>query len=526
MFGRVEQADFDNYKKKVDSELSSIKNEIGNLKSSVSSGLDALRAEMKATATVSDEVARQAAANAAESEKKIKGIEEFFTNALKELNSLQDDAKKLYSSVANVESSIVDSKTNISDIIVEAKKYLAEINDKKSAIEIEYARISEKAVEFNSYLEQSKDLPKSLEDTKGLLEEGKKLVDGMQSLLTHALKRKGEIDDLYKEIYGEDISDSEGKTEHTSGKKDELDAAYITLRSDITQIQGTVNKTVESIRLSYLELQKKNSNEFDELLKESKTRYDDVDTQLKGLLPGAMAAGLSAAYEEKKVEEIESLRSFDTAFRFAIVGMVAISCIPAAIDIYLVHWKDIDLLKVLKDTPTLLFAILPLYFPVLWMAYSSNKKSNLSKRLIEEYTHKSVLGKTYSGLANQIENLQQHGEVKDELRTKLLFNVLQVSAENPGKLITNYSKSDHPLMDALENSVKLADSVSALAKIPGFSAIATKLAAKADRLLEENTEKVKRGVDTQEALEKGDKSNSDSEDLGDDSSAEERKKAA
>ncbi|MET3132368.1 hypothetical protein AAKU55_002640 [Oxalobacteraceae bacterium GrIS 1.11] len=214
-----------------------------------------------------------------------------------------------------------------------------------------------------------------------------------------------------------------------------------------------------------------------------------------------MAAGLSAAYEEKKNDEINSLNSFDKVFRWAIGGMVCISSIPLGIDIYLFVWKSLDLVKIFKDTPTLILVILPLYFPVLWLAYSSNKKANLSKRLIEEYTHKSVLGKTFSGLSNQIETLQNQGAVKDELRTKLLFNVLQVSAENPGKLITNYSKSDHPLMDALENSVKLADSISALSKIPGFSAIANKLAQKTDDLLKENTKKVEDGLQTQEVME-------------------------
>ena len=79
-----------------------------------------------------------------------------------------------------------------------------------------------------------------------------------------------------------------------------------------------------------------------------------------------------------------------------------------------------------------------------------------------------------------------------------------MSAENPGKLITNYNKSDHPLMDALENSAKLADSVSALAKIPGFSSLANKLAQKADNVIRENSKKVETGLDVQETLEASD----------------------
>lgn len=126
----------------------------------------------------------------------------------------------------------------------------------------------------------------------------------------------------------------------------------------------------------------------------------------------------------------------------------------------------------------------------------------MSKRLIEEYTHKAVLGGTFSGLSNQIESLPRDSLVRDELRTKLLFNLLQVSSENPGKLITDYNKSDHPLMDALENSAKLSGSIETLSKLPGFSAIAKKLAARTEELISNETKKVVDGLAAQSELEK------------------------
>jgi len=113
-----------------------------------------------------------------------------------------------------------------------------------------------------------------------------------------------------------------------------------------------------------------------------------------------------------------------------------------------------------------------------------------------------VLGGTFSGLSNQIESLPRESVVRDELRTRLLFNLLQVSSENPGKLITDYNKSDHPLMDALENSAKLSDSIETLSKLPGFSAIANKLAARTEEILNNETKKVVDGLAAQDELEK------------------------
>ena len=73
---------------------------------------------------------------------------------------------------------------------------------------------------------------------------------------------------------------------------------------------------------------------------------------------------------------------------------------------------------------------------------------NLSKRLIEEYTHKEVVSKTFEGLSAQIEGIKD-SKVSAELKAKLLHNILEISLENPGKLISDYNKSDHPILEKI-----------------------------------------------------------------------------
>ncbi len=136
----------------------------------------------------------------------------------------------------------------------------------------------------------------------------------------------------------------------------------------------------------------------------------------------------------------------------------------------------------------------PLYIPVLWLAYSANKSLKLSKRLIEEYTHKEVLSKTFEGLSQQIENIEDK-DISSDLRTKLLYNIIEVNSENPGKLITDYNKSDHPLMDALDKSFKLANAVDKLSEIPGLSKLAAVLDKKSKRIIKEKQEKTNEGLD-------------------------------
>lgn len=228
-------------------------------------------------------------------------------------------------------------------------------------------------------------------------------------------------------------------------------------------------------------------------------------------MPGATAAGLSYAYEEKRNEEVEFLKKSEERFLKAIYSLIAISILPVSIAIYILSFTNKNLFDVIDYLPKLISAFIPLYIPVFWVAYSTNKKINLSKRIIEEYTHKEVLGKTFSGLSNQIEKTNGDSEVQNELRLKLLFNFMQVTAENPGKLISDYNTADHPVMDAIEKSAKLTDALERIARIPGFAPVAKKLAEKAEGILDKNNKKIEVGLDANEMFNKekikGDDSN-------------------
>ncbi len=150
--------------------------------------------------------------------------------------------------------------------------------------------------------------------------------------------------------------------------------------------------------------------------------------------------------------------------------------------------------EAILQMPRLVLSIIPLYVPVLWVAVSSNRKMNLSKRLIEEYTHKEVLSKTFEGLATQIQNLND-SDISAELKTRLLYNILEVSSENPGKLISDYNKSDHPLMDALDKSMKLTNAIDYLAKIPGMSKLVEVLDNKSKEIVEKAADKAATGIE-------------------------------
>lgn len=459
-------------------EFDLFKNQIDSFKHHVDDRLRKISSEVERSATDSELEAKGAAERALQFEESSRAASGKIGEALSEISAFR---ATLLENIENLKEKInrsENSEEKLSEKINNVSSIYSEFLERKKGLDTSIEDLSVKIKSANDYLKRSEKLPDAVKEAEKLVEELSSSGESAKNILGNVVSRKNDVDKLHKEIYGEDINDADGKATHIDGVKDKLESAYENIKNNIEELEVDAAKAVEDVVVKHEMVLSERKENYENLIKEARARYEQINSQITGLLPGAMAEGLSAAYEKKRESEENSLLRFESKFSYAIYGLVAISMIPFAVDLYLLAFKGRDLVQVVKETPSLIVAILPIYFPVLWLAYSMGKKANLSKRLIEEYTHKSVLGKTFSGLSYQIETLQHQGVVKEELRTKLLFNVLQVSAENPGKLITDYQKSDHPLMDALEKSGKLSDSLDVLSKIPGLSVLMKKIAEK------------------------------------------------
>lgn len=475
--------------------------EFEQFKARMDGAIAELHQAIRQKVTDSEEAARASATNAKAQEESVRAtasrvqaalteLESYKTGALQELQATQQERAKVIAELTN-------QQTQIATVISSYQQFV----EQKKIVDSQVGDIAAKVEQTNNLVAQAKPLPELVAQTQKALAEAKGTAESINNILTHATTKKSEIDELHKKILGEDIKTTDGKTEHVNGTKDDLEKAYTDLSARVPFLELEINGLLQVLTQKNDAVQSQQIADFSNLVEQSKSRFKAVSDQLDSLLPGSMAAGLSAAYEQKKSDESKSLQKFEVIFGIAIALMVLVSLIPFGVDIYLLTVQGKNIVQVMKDAPNLLVSILPLYFPVLWLAYSTNKKVNLSKRLIEEYTHKAVLGKTFSGLSTQIEALPHQDDVKDELRTRLLFNVLQVSAENPGKLITDYNKADHPLMEALEKSTKLSDAVDALSKIPGLSSLLTKVSERSATLLAKQADKVERGLEVAASLE-------------------------
>ena len=407
--------------------------------------------------------------NANLSTEKINQIE----NVLFEVVSLQQKASKAYS---ELKERLVIASSESETAILNSEKVAENVEKLKSIVDNEPV-LSEKVIKLEKTYEQYEVYASKVE-----------------LLYKNCTTKKKEIEDLHLEIIGYSGMNAEtGEEEIIEGLKSSLENSYMDLKNsakELTKNLATIEDVHDENYKIYLE---ETESEVAGLISKWEKEYQNKSCKIESLLPNALTAGLSHAYSKKKDDEIAECKGSSETFQKAIKGMIATSLIPFAVSIWLiVNHKAIE--DVIMDIPRLVFSILPLYIPVLWVAYSSSKKINLSKRLIEEYSHKEALSKTFEGLSKQISNIEDN-KMSRELKSKLLFNILEVSAENPGKLIYDYNKADHPLMDALDKSIKLTNAVNRLSIIPGFSKMATLVSKKSKEIIHEEGQKAVAGLD-------------------------------
>lgn len=299
---------------------------------------------------------------------------------------------------------------------------------------IEQNKLNSQIQDLNT---QSANLNALQEQATATLNNATSIESKLKGLLQNSAEKKQEIEDVYDEIEGYDTEDNT----HVEGLKEKLQNSFEKIEKENQNLKKDFEATKTNLSQWKMNFLKENKSEFDALLE-----------KIKGLLPGAMSAGLSASYAEKRKAEEQERAQAQLSFTAAIRWMVILALIPVGVyfNLYLSN-KGIE--YIINHTPQITMAVLPLYLPLIWFAIHFNKRINLSKKLIEEYAYKEALNRTYEGLSGQIQNLK---DKDNELKKEHLRIILKASAENPGKYITGYDKCDNPLLELLSKPEKLS----------------------------------------------------------------------
>lgn len=431
--------------------------------------LTRIEKEVKENATTHEKDAQQASKKAAEfknkAEERKDQVEGLYSQALasiEQLNSVLEGVKILQAEASSIKIDI--------DSSVET------INENAELLE-------EKIGTIDKILKEYPNLDNNLSVLSTQLESSQENSSKISALLKGVTEKKNEIDELYYEIIGyEDKNEETGEPEEVEGLKDKLASQYSELSKNIKDLQDNFNSLVEN-----------NTKKVDDSIAKWNEKYDVIIKKIETLLPNALTTGLSYAYSEKKAKEVENYEDLKRQFNIGIGGLITTSFLSVIISIYFIR-TGTPFKEVIYILPSISAAIIPLYIPLLWFTFAASKKVNLSKRLIEEYTHKEVISKTFEGLSTQIANLDD-SPVSQELKLKLLFNLLEMSTENPGKLISDYKNSDHPVLEVLKQQTKLEQALSKAKDFPGVNKLNELVANNKIKEIEEKKEQLEKVIE-------------------------------
>lgn len=342
------------------------------------------------------------------------------------------------------------------DIIQGANKKVA---DGLKQFDEKLEGINDRAIELENKVEEIGRYVKASIQHRDELQER---IDDFSAKYDEDVEKHSEIVKLHSLLFGY----TKGDGEIVEGRKQELEKVYDALEQKI----ASTRTDAKNFEVDY-------KQRISEFLTSAKSEAEALTIKVRGLLPDAMTAGLSAAYQEnRQLEEEEQTRQLST-FKWCIGGMMSLAVLPIIVNLCLWLFWNKSFLDILTMLPREMTYILPIYIPLFWLAIFANKRINLSKRLIEEYKHKEAVSKTYEGLSKQIAELDDD-KVSRELQARLLYNTVMLSEKNPGELIKNFNRPDNPLIDVLNQGTKFSEAVAKLKQFPNIIGIANALSQK------------------------------------------------
>lgn len=371
-----------------------------------------------------------------------------------------------------------------------AKEYLNIMEESVKGTE----KFNEKLSEFSTRLNDFEfTMNKSSEDIAAIFE------DVAQEGIS-AEKHNKAIIDFYNNIFSPEIGikrqienyleDSADKSRQMQSLKQDstsyLDELKI-FHSDIFGIPNSKGELEGGLK-NELALRREELNEFKQIQQE---RYEELNTQIEDLLPGATSAGLSSAYNKMHQQFNQDVSNYGKWFYwslgilFFVVSSVTIT--PYAFNklyysnIASVTIQDIDTqtenqkktnknleVRHINKTDLILneanneisisnrlVSLLdnfiykfPFILPALWLVLFISKRRKEAQRLAQEYAHKEALAKSYESYKQQIEKLDE--EDKNKLLPILMENMLKAIALNPAETLDKNANNETPMEEVIK----------------------------------------------------------------------------
>lgn len=168
-----------------------------------------------------------------------------------------------------------------------------------------------------------------------------------------------------------------------------------------------------------------------------KNKTTELYKKIEDLLPGATAAGLTAAYEEARQDATSSITFWRWCFSGSLAAILGI--------IYFLFYHGFISFSGDLNFEKTIVQIIKLFgceFPCIWLAWTANVKIAQYTRILEEYRHKWAMARTFEGMRKAI---SQAENISDEHRDIFYYSILAAFSDNPSKIFDKKYEPEGPI---------------------------------------------------------------------------------
>ncbi len=192
--------------------------------------------------------------------------------------------------------------------------------------------------------------------------------------------------------------------------------------------------------------------EYESQLKILKERCETQLTLITDLLPGATAAGLAHAFDDRRKTFLQPAGRWQLLFVLSVLAIVGLTVLA------LWHSFTNGAAPSYDELFRMWLARLPVMIALVWLALHSSREAALAKRLEEDYGYKAAIAACFEGFKNQVSAVG--GSVgPDSALARLLKNTLQTIAEPPGRIYDKHALAVTPADEAKQVVKATADAV-------------------------------------------------------------------
>jgi hypothetical protein len=195
-------------------------------------------------------------------------------------------------------------------------------------------------------------------------------------------------------------------------------------------------------------------------------RISDYEKELEGLrtqsaaqletitrlLPGATAAGLAHAFDDRR----KTFLNPATRWQWIFVGSVGALVLLALSGLWKVY--QADALLGWDELARLWLARLPIAGALVWLALYASRESALAKRLEEDYGYKAAIATSFQGFQKQMAEIGNLAPTGSPL-SKLCEDTLSTIASPPGRIYDRHQLTISPTQEMLGPTAGAANSV-------------------------------------------------------------------